>query len=64
MGTGRKVVEQFCMLGRAMAKAMQDSRLQDLPLSSLFYRRVLPFSVLALQLISSLRVPRTYKQQQ
>ena len=35
------MVERFRVLGRAMAKALQDSRLLDLPLSYLFYRCVL-----------------------
>ncbi|KAK9826455.1 hypothetical protein WJX81_000175 [Elliptochloris bilobata] len=38
---GGKVVERFRLLGRAMAKALQDSRLLDLPLSYLFYRTAL-----------------------
>ena len=36
------MVERFRVLGRAMAKALQDSRLLDLPLSYLFYRCTLP----------------------
>lgn len=35
---GSKVVERFRLLGRAMAKALQDSRLLDIPLSYTFYR--------------------------
>ena len=38
MAAGSKVGERFRLLGRAMAKALQDSRLLDLPLSYLFYR--------------------------
>jgi hypothetical protein len=37
-GAGSKVVERFRLLGRAMAKALQDSRLLDIPLSYTFYR--------------------------
>lgn len=36
-----KVVERFRLLGRAMAKALQDSRLLDLPLSNAFYKLML-----------------------
>ena len=36
---GGKVVERFRLLGRAMAKALQDCRLLDIPLSYTFYRR-------------------------
>jgi len=36
-----KVVERFRLLGRMMAKALQDNRLLDLPLSSCFYRAAL-----------------------
>jgi E3 ubiquitin-protein ligase TRIP12 len=35
---GGKVVESFRLLGRAVGKALQDSRLMDLPLSDVFYR--------------------------
>ena len=35
---GNKTVERFRCLGRAMAKALQDSRLLDIPLSYTFYR--------------------------
>jgi E3 ubiquitin-protein ligase TRIP12 len=35
---GAKVVESFRLLGRAVGKALQDSRLMDLPLSAVFYR--------------------------
>ena len=33
-----RVLELFKLLGRAMAKALQDGRLLDLPLSYIFYR--------------------------
>ena len=33
-----RVLELFKLLGRAMAKALQDGRLLDLPLSYVFYR--------------------------
>ena len=33
-----QVVGLFQLLGRAMAKALQDNRLLDLPLSYVFYR--------------------------
>ena len=33
-----KVLEYFKLLGRAMAKALQDNRLLDIPLSYVFYR--------------------------
>ncbi|KAL3539084.1 hypothetical protein ACH5RR_002450 [Cinchona calisaya] len=36
-----KVVEYFRLLGRVMAKALQDGRLMDLPLSTAFYKLVL-----------------------
>ncbi|KAJ6840622.1 E3 ubiquitin-protein ligase UPL3 [Iris pallida] len=36
-----KVVEYFRLLGRVMAKALQDGRLLDLPLSTTFYKLVL-----------------------
>ncbi|KAI5402306.1 E3 ubiquitin-protein ligase UPL3 [Lathyrus oleraceus] len=36
-----KVVEYFRMLGRVMAKALQDGRLLDLPLSVAFYKLIL-----------------------
>ncbi|KAL0356582.1 UNVERIFIED_CONTAM: E3 ubiquitin-protein ligase UPL3 [Sesamum calycinum] len=36
-----KVVEYFRLLGRVMAKALQDGRLLDLPLSAAFYKLVL-----------------------
>ena len=32
------MVDRFRLLGRAMAKALQDSRLLDIPLSYTFYR--------------------------
>ena len=35
---GSKVLSHFKLLGRAMAKALQDNRLLDLPLSYVFYR--------------------------
>jgi hypothetical protein len=35
---GDKVVERFRLLGRAMAKALQDARMLDMPLSYVFYR--------------------------
>ncbi len=35
------MVERFRLLGRAMAKALQDSRLLDIPLSYTFYRSAL-----------------------
>ena len=35
-----KVLSHFKLLGRAMAKALQDNRLLDLPLSYVFYRYV------------------------
>ena len=35
---GSKAVERFRCLGRAMAKALQDSRLLDIPFSYTFYR--------------------------
>ncbi|KAE8724707.1 E3 ubiquitin-protein ligase UPL3 [Hibiscus syriacus] len=36
-----KVIEYFRLLGRVMAKALQDGRLLDLPLSTSFYKLVL-----------------------
>ncbi|KAI3446256.1 hypothetical protein Pfo_002921 [Paulownia fortunei] len=36
-----KVIEYFRLLGRVMAKALQDGRLLDLPLSAAFYKLVL-----------------------
>nr|XP_027105661.1 E3 ubiquitin-protein ligase UPL3-like isoform X2 [Coffea arabica]XP_027112032.1 E3 ubiquitin-protein ligase UPL3-like isoform X2 [Coffea arabica] len=36
-----KVVDYFRLLGRVMAKALQDGRLMDLPLSTSFYKLVL-----------------------
>ncbi|KNA15559.1 hypothetical protein SOVF_097120 [Spinacia oleracea] len=36
-----KVIEHFRLLGRVMAKALQDGRLLDLPLSTPFYKLVL-----------------------
>lgn len=36
-----KVRDNFCLLGRLMAKALQDGRLLDLPLSTAFYKLVL-----------------------
>ncbi|PON57795.1 Coatomer beta subunit [Parasponia andersonii] len=36
-----KVIEYFRLIGRVMAKALQDGRLLDLPLSTAFYRLVL-----------------------
>lgn len=36
-----KVIEYFRLLGRVMAKALQDGRLLDLPLSKAFYKLVL-----------------------
>lgn len=36
-----KVIEYFRLVGRVMAKALQDGRLLDLPLSSAFYKLVL-----------------------
>ena len=36
-----KVIEYFRLLGRVMAKALQDGRLLDLPLSVAFYKLVL-----------------------
>jgi E3 ubiquitin-protein ligase TRIP12 len=36
-----KVRDNFCLLGRLMAKALQDGRLVDLPLSTAFYKLVL-----------------------
>ncbi|KAJ3679918.1 hypothetical protein LUZ60_016196 [Juncus effusus] len=36
-----KVVEHFRLLGRVMAKALQDGRLLDLPLSTAFYKLIL-----------------------
>lgn len=36
-----KVVEYFLLVGRAMAKALQDGRLLDLPLSTAFYKLLL-----------------------
>ena len=41
-----KVLSHFKLLGRAMAKALQDNRLLDLPLSYVFYRYVCPVSCL------------------
>lgn len=37
-----KILEYFKLLGRAMAKALQDNRLLDIPLSYVFYRCALP----------------------
>lgn len=36
-----KVVEYFRLVGRVMAKALQDGRLLDLPMSTAFYKLVL-----------------------
>ncbi|WZZ46066.1 hypothetical protein YC2023_042325 [Brassica napus] len=36
-----KVVEYFRLLGRVMAKALQDGRLMDVPLSTAFYKLIL-----------------------
>ncbi|CAN8276728.1 unnamed protein product [Cochlearia groenlandica] len=36
-----KVIEYFRLLGRVMAKALQDGRLLDLPLSTAFYKLIL-----------------------
>lgn len=36
-----KVMEYFCLVGRAMAKALQDGRLLDLPMSAAFYKLML-----------------------
>ncbi len=44
-GPGSKVVEHFRLLGRTVAKALQDSRMLDLPLSYVFYRAVLGHNV-------------------
>mmetsp|Transcript_35991 Transcript_35991/g.113876 ORF Transcript_35991/g.113876 Transcript_35991/m.113876 type:complete len:398 (+) Transcript_35991:3-1196(+) len=38
---GKKVVERFRLLGRVMAKALQDGRMMDLPLAPAFYRLAL-----------------------
>ncbi|KAL2937119.1 E3 ubiquitin-protein ligase UPL3 [Bienertia sinuspersici] len=40
-GQFSKVIEHFRLLGRVMAKALQDGRLLDLPLSTAFYKHVL-----------------------
>lgn len=40
-GTKSKVLGYFKLMGRAMAKALQDNRLLDLPLSYVFYRKAL-----------------------
>lgn len=40
-GSKSKVLGYFKLMGRAMAKALQDSRLLDLPLSYVFYRKAL-----------------------
>lgn len=45
-GAGGKVVERFRLLGRAMAKALQDCRLLDIPLSYTFYRYVAQMTLL------------------
>lgn len=37
---GSRVLDRFKLLGRAMAKALQDGRLLDIPLSPVFYRWV------------------------
>ena len=39
---GGRSAERFRCLGRAMAKALQDSRLLDIPFSYTFYRRAHP----------------------
>ena len=36
-----KVIAYYCLLGRTMAKALQDGRLLDLPLSTAFYKFML-----------------------
>ncbi|KAL8242366.1 hypothetical protein R6Q59_012668 [Mikania micrantha] len=36
-----KITEHFCLLGRVMAKALQDGRILDLPLSAAFYKLML-----------------------
>ncbi|KAL6497911.1 E3 ubiquitin-protein ligase upl3 [Orobanche hederae] len=41
VGKFTKVIEYYRLLGRVMAKALQDGRLLDLPLSDAFYRLVL-----------------------
>ena len=40
-GSKSKVLGHFKLMGRAMAKALQDNRLLDLPLSYVFYRKAL-----------------------
>nr|GMD09795.1 E3 ubiquitin-protein ligase UPL3 [Ipomoea batatas] len=40
-GKFSKVIEYFWLLGRVLAKALQDGRLLDLPLSTAFYKLVL-----------------------
>ena len=37
------VLQRFVLLGRAAAKALQDSRLLDVPLSYVFYKCAAPF---------------------
>lgn len=41
VGQLNKVIEYFRLLGRVIAKALQDGRLLDLPLSTAFYKLVL-----------------------
>lgn len=52
-----KTIEYYRLLGRVMAKALQDGRLLDLPLSAVFYKLVLGhvrvFHFCLLQLLSS-----------
>ncbi|KAK6916719.1 HECT domain [Dillenia turbinata] len=40
-----KVIEYFRLVGRVMAKALQDGRLLDLPLSTAFYKLVLGYEL-------------------
>ena len=47
-----KVLSHFKLLGRAMAKALQDNRLLDLPLSYVFYRYAKGPSDLTLSFVS------------
>jgi E3 ubiquitin-protein ligase TRIP12 len=53
---GTKVIDTFKLLGRTVAKALQDSRLLDLPLSPLFFRWV--WCLLSVPCLWRSRVPR------
>jgi len=47
------VLQRFVLLGRAAAKALQDSRLLDVPLSYVFYKCVLACTCISIKSHSS-----------